>query len=56
MQVMTDEQWLVLEPLLDQVRPWAPQPIHWLRRIVEAMVWRLRNGANWRAVPAALGP
>lgn len=37
MQVMTDEQWLVLE----QLRPWASQPIRWLRRTIEAIVWRL---------------
>jgi transposase len=56
MQVMTDEQWSVLEPLLDEVRPWAPQPIRWFRRTIEAIVWRLQNGAKWRAIPAALGP
>jgi transposase len=56
MQVMTDEQWSVLEPLLEEVRPWAPQPIRWFRRTIEAIVWRLQNGAKWRAIPAALGP
>ena len=56
MQVITDEQWSVLEPLLEEVRPWAPQPIRWFSRTVEAIVWRLQNGAKWRAIPAALGP
>ena len=56
MQVMTDEQWSVLEPLLDAVRPRAPQPIRWFRRTIEAIVWRLQNGAKWRAIPAELGP
>jgi hypothetical protein len=39
MQVVTDEQWSILEPLLDEVRPWAPQPIRWFRRTIEAIVW-----------------
>ncbi len=29
---------------------------HDLRRTVEAIVWRHRNGATWRAIPAELGP
>ena len=27
-----------------------------LRRTVEAIVWRCRNGAKWRSIPAELGP
>ena len=56
MQVVTDEPWSTLEPLLDAVRPRAPQPIRWFRRSIEAIVWRLRNGAKWRAIPTVLGP
>ena len=56
MQVVTDEQWSTLEPLLDAVRPRAPQPIRWFRRTIEAIVWRLQNGAKWRAIPTVLGP
>jgi transposase len=56
MQVMMDEPWSVLEPLLEGVRPWAPQPIRWFRWTIEAIVWRLQNGAKWRAIPADLGP
>ena len=43
MQVMTDEQWLLLEQRLEQLRPWAFQPIRWLRRTIEAIVWRLES-------------
>jgi len=56
MPVVADEQWSILEPLLDAVRPRAPQPIRWFRRTVEAIVRRLRNGAKWRAIPTVLGP
>ncbi len=56
MQVVTDEQWSTLEPLLDAVRPRAPQAIRWFRRTIEAIVWRLQNGAKWRTIPTVLGP
>ena len=38
-QVLTDEQWRALEPLLNEVRPWAARPIRALRRTIEAIVW-----------------
>ena len=55
-QVLTDEQWRALEPLLNEVRPWAARPIRALRRTIEAIVWRHENGAKWRAIPESLGP
>jgi transposase len=55
-QVLTDEQWRALEPLLNEVRPWAARPIRALRRTIEAIVWRHENGAKWRAIPKSLGP
>ena len=54
--VLTDAQWAVLEPLVEACRPHAKVPPSNLRRTVEAIVWRCRNGARWRAVPAELGP
>ncbi len=56
MVVLADQQWSVLEPLLNEVRPWAARPIRELRRTIEAIVWRQQNGAKWRSVPAELGP
>ena len=46
----------VLEPLLEACRPKGKTPPRHLRRTVEAIVWRHRNGATWRAIPAELGP
>ncbi len=54
--VLTDAQWAVLEPLVEACRPHAKVPPSNLRRTVEAIVWRCRNGARWRAIPAELGP
>ena len=56
MVVLTDAQWAALEPLVEACRPHAKVPPSHLRRTVEAIVWRCRNGAKWRAVPAELGP
>jgi transposase len=53
---LTDERWAALEPLVEACRPHAKVPPANLRRTVEAIVWRCRNGATWRAVPEELGP
>jgi len=54
--VLTDAQWAVLEPLIEACRPHRKTQHHDLRRTVEAIIWRYRNGAKWRAVPAEYGP
>src|SRR3954451_13746761 len=54
--VLSDEQWAVLEPLVEACRPHAKVPPSHLRRTVEAILWRCQNGAKWRAIPADLGP
>ena len=54
-RVLSDAQWAVLEPLVLLVRPWGKTPHEDLRRTLEAIIWRHRNGATWRAIPAELG-
>lgn len=56
MQVLSDAQWSVLEPMVEACRPKGKTPPRDLRRTIEAIVWRCDNGAKWRAVPSALGP
>jgi transposase len=56
MMVLMDEQWAVLEPLVEACRPHAKVPPSDLRRTVEAILWRCTNGAKWRAIPEGLGP
>ena len=54
--MLTDAQWAMLEPLVEQCRPKGKTPPHDLRRTMEAILWRHENGAKWRAVPTELGP
>ena len=54
--MLTDAQWAVLEPLIEECRPQGKTPPQDLRRTIEAIIWRHENGAKWRAVPAELGP
>jgi transposase len=56
MQVLSDAQWKVLEPLIEAVRPHGKTPPRNLRRTIEAILWRHQNGAKWRSIPAELGP
>ena len=53
---LTDEQWAVLAPLIEQCRPHAKVPPRHLRRTISAIIWRHDNGAKWRALPMELGP
>jgi transposase len=54
--VLTDAQWKRLAPLIEAVRPRGKTEHHDLRRTIEAIIWRHRHGATWRAIPAELGP
>jgi transposase len=56
MQVLTDEQWALLAPLVEECRPKGKTKHHDLRRTIEAIIWRHQNGAKWRSIPAELGP
>ena len=56
MPVFTDVQWTAIEPLIEAVRPQTGRELSNLRRTFEAIVWRMQNGAKWRAIPAELGP
>jgi transposase len=54
--VLTNQQWAALEPLVEACRPKAKTPPRDLRRTIEAIIWRHRNGATWRNILAELGP
>lgn len=48
--VLTDEQWAVLGPLIERVKPKGKTLLVHLRRTVEAIIWRCTNGAKWRSI------
>ena len=50
--MMTDEQWGVLEALIQACRPHTKRPSPELRRTISAILWRHENGAKWRSIPA----
>lgn len=54
--MLTDAQWMMLEPLVEACRPHAKVPPSDLRRTMSAILWRHENGAKWRALPSELGP
>ena len=54
--MLTDMQWMVLEPLIAACRPEGKPSPQDLRRTISAILWRHQNGAKWRSVPAELGP
>src|SRR3954453_24127886 len=47
----TDAQWAILEPLLPNDRPLGRPRQTGLRRVVDAILYRDRNGSIWRALP-----
>jgi transposase len=58
---LTDAQWRVLEPharaVMDEIRRAAGRPmVHDLRAMVDAVGYVVRNGIEWRALPADFPP
>jgi putative transposase len=48
---VTDEQWVLLEPLIPPARPGGrPREVD-VREVVNALFYRNRNGCGWRALP-----
>src|SRR5919199_827286 len=56
MQILSDGEWAQLKAALDVARSGTGRPLDDERKTVEAIIWRQRNGAKWRAVPTDLGP
>jgi transposase len=48
--------WGTLMALIETVRPRGKTEHRDLPRTIAAIVWRHRNGATWRSIPAELGP
>jgi transposase len=55
MQVLTDAQWAKFEAAIAAVELRGARPRKEERRTIEAIIWRLDNGAKWRSIPTELG-
>ena len=56
---LTDEEWIILEPLLAQILPSKKQtrPHNWTKReILDGIFYQLKNGCNWGDLPKDLPP
>ena len=54
--VITDEMWERIEPLMPSSDGKPGRPFRDHRLMVEAICWRLRTGAPWRDLPERFGP
>jgi transposase len=55
MQVLSDAQWANFEAAIEAAEIRGARPRREDRRTIEAIIWRLDNGAKWRSIPAELG-
>lgn len=53
---VTDEEWSFVAPYLTLMRPDAPQRVHELREVSNALRWMLLAGAPWRYLPTHFPP
>lgn len=53
---LTNAQWERLKPLLPPQKPQTGRPAEDHRTVLNGIVWILRTGAPWRALPARYGP
>ncbi len=53
---LTDAEWAVLEPLVPAPKPGGRPAVHARREVVDAVLYVLRNGTTWRALPHDLPP
>jgi transposase len=56
MQVLTDAQWAKFEAAIAAANIRGARPRTEDRRTIEAIIWRLDNGAKWRFDPAPFVP
>jgi len=53
---LSDEAWQVLDPLIPEVKRGGRPAAHERREIVNAILYVLRTGCQWRALPHDLPP
>lgn len=53
---LSDEEWTMLEPCFARSDPRGARSKYPKRRVVEACLYRLREGCRWRALPHDFPP
>ena len=53
---LTEARWARIAPLLPPQKPQRGRPAHDHRTMVSGMLWVVRTGASWRALPTDFGP
>jgi transposase len=53
---LTDEQWLLIEPLFRKTKAKTGRPPRDPRQMLDGVLWILNTGAAWRDLPARFGP
>ena len=53
---LNDDEWALLAPLIPRSHPAGRRQFHPLRRIVDAIFYLLRTGAQWRMLPHEYPP
>jgi len=53
---VTDDEWALIEPLLPKPQRRGPKPNVNLREILNAILYLLHEGCQWRALPNDLPP
>ena len=48
---LSAEQWSLVAPFFERANPRGARPGHERQRMVEAILYRLREGCRWRALP-----
>jgi transposase len=49
---LTDEQWAIVEPLVPANKPGGRPPKYSRRELLDAMIYAVRQGCTWRALPS----
>jgi hypothetical protein len=52
---LTDDEWRRVAPVLPPPQPARGRPRHDHRTVLGGILWVVRSGASWRAMPAAYG-
>ncbi len=52
---LTDDEWRLVRPLLPPQKPATGRPRHDHRAVLAGILWVVRSGASWRAMPQECG-